>query len=167
MTKSLPPQSPLHYLVVLNAPEQLAPAEIQEYREIAWKSVPESEKSHLTTKKDEAQVAVFESKGIRLLGTPDGQAKKLEEIQAANGKLVEVTYHTDQDALLGPLKLVFDPESKAFLGFSSGSKRLIQSIGITARDDPALRGSSLCCLFQSRTERLECGIMFTITSNGG
>ncbi|QMV41774.1 hypothetical protein [Cohnella cholangitidis] len=117
MTKSLPPQSPLHYLVVLNAPEKLAPAEIQEYREIAWKSVPESDKSHLTTKKDEAQVSVIESKDIRLLGTPEGQAKKLEEIQAANGKLVEVTYNTDQDALLGPLKLVLDPESKAFLGF--------------------------------------------------
>ncbi|WP_239615778.1 copper amine oxidase N-terminal domain-containing protein [Cohnella mopanensis] len=116
-TKSIPPQSPLHYLVVLSDNGQLAPVEIQEYRELAWKSVPDGEKIHLTTKKDEAQVTVIDSKDIRLLNTPDEQKNKLEEIKAANGKLVEVMYNTDQDTLIGPLKLVFDPESKALVGF--------------------------------------------------
>jgi hypothetical protein len=116
-TKSIPPQSPLHYLVVLSDDGQLAPAEIQEYRELAWKSVPDGQKSHLTTKKDEAQVTVIDSKDIRLLNTPDEQKNNLEDIKAANGKLVEVMYNTDQDTLIGPLKLVFDPESKAFVGF--------------------------------------------------
>ncbi len=117
MTKSIPPQSPLHYLVVLTESEQLAPATVQEYRELAWKEVPESEKPHLTTKKEDAQVSVIESKNAAIMTVTDAQKKKLEEIKAANGKLIEVKYNTDQDALLGPLILAFDPDTKELVGF--------------------------------------------------
>jgi hypothetical protein len=117
MTKSIPPQSPLHMLVVLSETEQLAPAEIQEYRELAWKNVPESEKSHLTTKKDEASVSVIDSADAAIMTVTDAQKKKLEEIKAVNGKLIEVKYNTDQDALLGPLVIAFDPDTKQLVGF--------------------------------------------------
>lgn len=117
MTKSIPPQSPLHMLVVLSETEQLAPAEIQEYRELAWKNVPESQVSHLTTKKDEADVSIIDSANAAIMTGTDAQKKRLEEIKAVNGKLIEVKYSTDQDALLGPLILAFDPETKQLLGF--------------------------------------------------
>ncbi|MCD9022225.1 stalk domain-containing protein [Cohnella silvisoli] len=118
MTKSIPPQSPLHYLVV-SAPiaGKLAPAAAQEYRELAWSNVPESEKSHLTTKKDEAQVSIIESKNAAIIAVTDAQKKKLAEIQAVNGPLIEVRYSTDQDALLGPLTMAFDPDTKMLVGF--------------------------------------------------
>jgi hypothetical protein len=118
MTKSIPPQSPLHYLVVSSPPAgKLAPATAQEYRELAWSKVPESEKPHLTTKKDEAQVSIIESKNAAIIALTDAQKKKLADIQSVNGHLIEVKYSTDQDALLGPLVLAFDPDTKELLGF--------------------------------------------------
>jgi len=117
MTKSLPPISPLHYLVVLTEKAGLAPATIEEYRELGWKNMPEDQKSHLLTKKEDAAVAEIDSGNIQLMASTDEQKKILAEIQAENGKLIEVKYSTDQDALLGPIVMIFDPESKAFLGF--------------------------------------------------
>lgn len=116
MTKSIPPQSPLHYLVVLDEIEQLAPASAQEFRELAWSKLTVDNKAHLITKKDEAKVEVIDSKNVTLMATTDAQKKLLADIQAANGKLISVTYNTDQDPLLGPLTLVFDPDSKELLG---------------------------------------------------
>ncbi len=117
MTKSLPPQSPLHFLVVLSDKEQLAPATIEEYRELSWKSMPADQKSHVTTKKEDARVEEVDSAKITVMMSSDEQKKKLAEIQAANGKLISIVYNTDQDALLGPIVMIFDPESKTFLGF--------------------------------------------------
>lgn len=123
MTKSIPPQSPLHYLVVLpdGAPEapsgKMTAEAAQEYRELAWSNVPESEKPHLTTKKDEARVSIISSKNVAIMPVNDAQKKKLAEIQAANRILIEVSYSTDQDALLGPLAMAFDPETKELVGF--------------------------------------------------
>ncbi|TFE28944.1 stalk domain-containing protein [Cohnella luojiensis] len=122
MTKSLPPQSPLHYLVIpqANAPAapagKMSPEVAQEYREIAWNNLSAEAKSHLITKKDEAQVSIIASGTGGIMTTTDAQKKRLEEIKAANGHLIEVKYSTDQDALLGPLTLVLDPETKEVLG---------------------------------------------------
>lgn len=121
MTKSLPPQSPLHYLVVAPTTEapsgKLSAEEAQAYRELAWNNVPESQKPHLTTKKDEAEVTFISSSNAAIMPATDAQKKKLAEIQAVNGPLIEVKYGTDQDALLGPLQLAFDPASKELVGF--------------------------------------------------
>jgi len=117
MTKSLPPQSPLHFLIVKSAKAGLAPATIEEYRELSWKNMPEEQKGHLLTKKADATVEEVDSGTIQLLASTDAQKKKLAEIQAANGKLISVAYSTDQDALIGPIILVFDPDTKELLGF--------------------------------------------------
>lgn len=117
LTKSIPPQGPLFYLVVLSKTEQLAPAAVQEYREIAWKNVPENEKADLITKKEDAEVSVIDSKNAMIVTATDAQKKKLEEIKAANGKLIEVKYSTKKDALIGPLILAFDPDTKELIGF--------------------------------------------------
>ena len=120
-TKTLPLMSPLYYLVVVNAEgtEQLAPAAVSEFRELSWSQLAGELKSHVTTK-DEAMVEVIDAKGSGVFARTEEQKKLLESIQAANGKLVTVTYNTDQDEeiLLGPLTVVFDLETKAFVGFN-------------------------------------------------
>lgn len=120
-TKSIPPISPLYYLVVVNGEgtEQLAPAAAQEFRDLGWSKLEAEQKSHVTTKQNEAQVNVIDAKGSGVFASTDEQKKLLESIQADNGKLVTVTYNTDQDELLGPLTVVFDQESKAFVGFNA------------------------------------------------
>lgn len=102
-------------IVVLE--DQPTAAEIAEYREIAWKLVPAEQLPHLLTKKEEAQVSVIEPDSAGLLPSGDAEKKRVEEIKAAGGKLIAVNYSTDQDALLGPLTVVFDPETKKLLGF--------------------------------------------------
>lgn len=102
-------------IVVLE--DQPTAAEIAEYREIAWKLVPAEQLPHLLTKKEEAQVSVIEPDSAGLLPSGDAEKKRVAEIKAAGGKLIAVNYSTDQDALLGPLTVVFDPETKKLLGF--------------------------------------------------
>ncbi|RKP47325.1 hypothetical protein D7Z26_23805 [Cohnella endophytica] len=122
MTKSLPPQSPLHYLVVAPANStaplgKLSAEQAQAYRELAWSNMPDSQKSHLTTKKDEAEVSIISSSNAAIITVTDEQKKKLAEVQAVNGPLIEVKYSTDQDTLLGPLQMAFDPDTKVLVGF--------------------------------------------------
>jgi len=117
MTKSLPPQSPLHYLVVLDKVGQLAPAAEQEFRELAWKSVPAEQKSHLTTKPEEAKVESIDAKSASVLTETEAQKQKLAKLQEANAQLITVTYNSDQETLIGPLVLAFDPDTKEFIGF--------------------------------------------------
>lgn len=118
MMKSLPPQSPLHYLVVLEAaPSSVSLAVAKEFRDLAWTLVPENEKPHLTTKKDEAKVDSVRAADAAIMGGTDAQRKRLEEIKAAGGGVITVTYTTDRDALIGPLVMAFDPDSKQLLGF--------------------------------------------------
>lgn len=118
-TKSLPPQSPLFYLVVLSdiqAPAGKMTAEAaQEYRDLAWAKL--SDTSHITTKQNEALVQIVSAKESGVLATTDAQKKLLADIQAANGNLVTVTYNTDQDELLGPQVVAFDFNTKEFVGF--------------------------------------------------
>jgi hypothetical protein len=116
-TESIPPQSPLFYLVVQADTEQLAPAAAQEFRDLSWNRIADDQKSHVTTKQNDAIVAVVDAKNSGVLASTDEQKKLLEQLQAANGKLVTVTYNTDQDELLGPLTLAFDLDTKAFVGY--------------------------------------------------
>lgn len=120
-TKSLPPQSPVFLLVVqAEAPVpggmKMSPEAAQEYRDLAWAQVSE-QASHITTKQDEAMVQIVSSKEASILASTDEQKKLLEDVQAANGNFVTVTYNTDQDELIGPLTVVFDFNTKAFVGF--------------------------------------------------
>ncbi|MFC5531104.1 hypothetical protein [Cohnella yongneupensis] len=117
MTKSLPPQSPLHYLVLLDAAPSLAPAAVKEFQDIAWALISAGEKPHLTTKKEEAKVEFIPADGAPLFGGTDAQKKRLEELKAAGGQIVTVTYTTDRDALIGPLVMAFDPDTKQLLGY--------------------------------------------------
>ncbi|MBB3112827.1 hypothetical protein FHS18_004929 [Paenibacillus phyllosphaerae] len=115
MTKSLPPQSPLYVLVVL---QDMPDAEsVKEYRSLAWTFVPEEQKSHLTTKQDEAQVVYADANSAGILPADDKQKKALAELAANGSKVIAVTYNTDQDALLGPLTVVINPETKELIGY--------------------------------------------------
>ncbi|MFX3633929.1 MAG: stalk domain-containing protein [Candidatus Pristimantibacillus sp.] len=118
-TKSLPPQSPLFTLVVLSdieAPTGKMTAEAaQEYRDLAWAKI--TDKSHITTKPNEAIVQIVSANESGVLPSTDEQKKLLADIQAANGNLVTVTYNTDQDELLGPQVVAFDFNTKEFVGF--------------------------------------------------
>ncbi|WP_158299553.1 stalk domain-containing protein [Paenibacillus antri] len=120
MTKSLPPQSPLFYLVVLGdeapASGKMTPEAAQEYRDLAWALVAE-QASDITTKPEEAIVSIVSAKDSGVLENSEEQKKLLADIQAANGNLVTVTYQTSQDELLGPLTVAFDFDTKAFVGF--------------------------------------------------
>ncbi|MFF2091063.1 stalk domain-containing protein [Paenibacillus sp. NPDC058174] len=119
-TKSIPPQSPLFYLVVLSdvqAPGKMTPEAAQQYRDLAWEKVSDQAK-HIKTKKDEAVVEIVSAQHSGVMASSDEQKKLLAEIKAANGNLVTVTYITDQDELLGPLTAVFDFNTKAFIGFN-------------------------------------------------
>ncbi len=122
-TKSLPPQSPVFLLVVqaqapVTGTPKMSPETAQEYRNLAWAQVKE-QASHITTKQDEAAVQIVSSKEVGVLASTDEQKKLLADVQAANGNFVTVTYNTDQDELLGPLTVVFDFNTKAFIGFNA------------------------------------------------
>ncbi|SFI27965.1 hypothetical protein SAMN02799624_00079 [Paenibacillus sp. UNC496MF] len=122
MTKSLPPISPVYYLVALTdkpAQDTLAPAEVSEFRALAWSKLPDGQASHVKTKKDEAAVEVVNASESGVLATTDDAKKLLQAVKDKGGKLVTVTYETDQDQLLGPLTVVFDLESKTFIGYNA------------------------------------------------
>lgn len=105
----------LDTLVVLE--EQPTAEQIAAYREIAWKLVPTEQLPHLLTKKEEAQVAVIDADSAGLMPADDAAKKRVEAIKVAGGKLIAVYYSTDQDALIGPLTVVFDPETEKLLGY--------------------------------------------------
>ncbi|REJ11889.1 MAG: hypothetical protein C6W59_15780 [Paenibacillaceae bacterium] len=113
--KSLPPQSHAQYIEVDDQREWLAPAEEQEYRELAWKQLSDEDKAHLITAKDEALVELIDAANAAVIPL-EGKERLLEDIRANGGKLVAVTYKTDQDALLGPVTVLFDPETKEVIG---------------------------------------------------
>lgn len=117
LSKSLPPQSPLHYLVVLGADHSVAPATQKEFRDLAWTLISADEKPHVTTKQDEAKVESVPATDAPVFGGNEEQTKKYEAIKAAGGDVITVTYSTDRDELIGPLVLVFDPATKQQLGY--------------------------------------------------
>ncbi|MFC5403552.1 stalk domain-containing protein [Cohnella soli] len=118
MTKSLPPQSPLHYLVVQPAATsgKIDAATAQQYRELAWSKLSEDQKKHVKTKSDEAIVQVVNANDGAIIAA-EGAQKKLEELRAAGAVLYSVTYNTDQDELIGPLTVVVDPAAKEIVGY--------------------------------------------------
>lgn len=120
-TKSFPAQTALHLLVVqVDAPDagnlKMTPEAAQEYRDLAWAQIDE-QTYQITTKQDEAAVQIISSRGASVMTSTDEQKQLLEDVQAANGNLVTVTYNTDQDELIGPLTVVFDFDTQAFIGF--------------------------------------------------
>lgn len=121
MTKSIPPQSPLFFLIVPQNNEgpvggKMTPEAAQAYRDLAWAQIGDG-KSHVTTKPNEALVQIVAAKDAPILPQTDEQKKRFEELKASGGNLVTITYNTDQDALLGPLTVAFDFETKAFVGY--------------------------------------------------
>ncbi|REE84447.1 hypothetical protein A8990_115126 [Paenibacillus taihuensis] len=118
MTKSLPPISPLFYLVAdTTTAATLSPEQVKEFQTLSWNKLTDDQKSHLKSKKDEAEVTLTGAADSGILTSTDEQKKALADLQAKGGHIVIVSYSTDQDALLGPLSLGFDSETKTFLGF--------------------------------------------------
>ncbi|SDW56917.1 hypothetical protein [Paenibacillus sp. CF384] len=115
MTKSLPPISPLQFLVVSEQAAALSPAQVTEYRELAWKQLSDDQKKHVVTKKDEAEVTIVPASDAALF-PQDDKKKAYEDYVAKKGNVVLVTYKTDDDALLGPLTLGFSSDSKEYFG---------------------------------------------------
>ncbi|MFD2613865.1 hypothetical protein [Paenibacillus gansuensis] len=115
-TKSLPPQSPLHVLVVLDEQTQ-APVDVKEYRNLAWSFLPKEQKSHVTTKHQDAEVNFVSAADVSVMTTTDRQKQLLADLKAKGGKLATVTYNTDQDELLGPITVAIDVETKELVGF--------------------------------------------------
>jgi len=113
--KSLPPQSHARFIEIDDRREWLAPAEEREYRELAWERLSDEDKTHLITPKDEASVEYVDAAGAAVIPL-EGMERRLEEIRSQGGRLVAVTYRTDQDALLGPLTILFDPETREAIG---------------------------------------------------
>jgi hypothetical protein len=113
--KSLPPQSHARFIEIDDRRAWLAPAAEREYRELAWEQLSEEDKAHVITPKDEALVEYVGAADAAVIPL-EGKEQLLEDIRSQGGKLVAVTYRTDQDALLGPITILFDPESKEPIG---------------------------------------------------
>jgi hypothetical protein len=119
-TKSQSPQGPLYYMIVLDNyemvdPDYLPADVIKGFRDLAWKQL--EDKSHVTTKQNEAKVEYENAIDSGVIAKTNAQQKSLSALQSANGKLIKVTYNTDQDALLGPISLAFNPNTKEFVGY--------------------------------------------------
>jgi hypothetical protein len=90
----------------------------QQYREAAWLVLDDSQKAQLKTSKDEALVSIISAQSAEaILTASDAAKKRLVELQAANSMVIQVSYTTDKDELLGPLTMVIDPETKTLLGY--------------------------------------------------
>ncbi|WP_308634577.1 hypothetical protein [Paenibacillus silvisoli] len=118
MTKSLPPISPLFYLVANTAETGavLSPAEVDQYRELAYNQLSEDQKKRLITKKNEAEVTLVNAADAAIFPQGEDKQKAYDAYKAKNGKVVLVTYKTSDDALLGPLTLGFSYETKEYFG---------------------------------------------------
>ena len=116
VTKSLPPQSSARLIEIDDRRAWLTPAAEREYRELAWERLTDDDKAHLITPKEEALVEYVDAVGAAVIPA-EGMERRLEEIRSRGGKLVAVTYRTDQHALLGPLTILFDPETRDTIGY--------------------------------------------------
>jgi hypothetical protein len=115
LTKSIPAQSTAELVVVM--PELLREQVTLKFLDLAWHNVPEAEKSHLTTTKEQAKVALIDSSTKMIIGLTDEQKQFLAGIKDRSVQLVTVTYNTDQDALLGSLTVVIDPATMKVVGY--------------------------------------------------
>ncbi|WP_161793346.1 stalk domain-containing protein [Cohnella kolymensis] len=115
VTKSIPAQSTAELIVVM--PELLREQVTLKFLDLAWSNVPETEKSHLKTSKEQANVSLIDSQGAMIVGLTDEQKQFLAGIKDRSVQLVTVTYNTDQDALLGPLTVVIDPATMKVVGY--------------------------------------------------
>ncbi|CAM4394495.1 copper amine oxidase N-terminal domain-containing protein [Paenibacillus tarimensis] len=115
MTKSIPPQSPAHLIVVLD--DTLEQSTEAEYQELAWSYVPDTDKNQLITKRGEAEIRLIAAGDASIMAADDKQKEILAKLAAEGVKVVAATYRTEMDALIGPLTVVINPESKELIGF--------------------------------------------------
>ncbi|MFS0728075.1 hypothetical protein [Paenibacillus sp. 1P07SE] len=114
MTKSLPPQSQAHVIIV--GERELSGEQLKTYRDAAWHFVSEQEKTTVLTKPEEARVEIVPAQTAGIRGSSD-QLSALEALVKLDGQMVTVTYKTERDALLGPLTVVLHPETADLLGY--------------------------------------------------
>lgn len=77
----------------------------EQYRQIAWNALSDQQKETVITDVDEAKVNRDDTY-TRVLSEDD-----TEEVQA-----VSVRFNTEDDAILGPIVVYIDPETKEVLG---------------------------------------------------
>ncbi|MBD2843814.1 hypothetical protein IDH44_01305 [Paenibacillus sp. IB182496] len=117
MTKSLPPQSPAHVIVVQDEALNIDQDTVDKFRDIAWELVPEQELEHLQTTKEEAQISWVSPELTSIMPADDDAKQVIEDVTEQGGQLISALYATDQDALLGPLQIVMHPDTGELLGF--------------------------------------------------
>ncbi len=77
----------------------------ERFRELAWRALSEEERSTVTIPVEQAVVTLEDGANVGRLSEDD----KLDIVAA-------VTFHTELDGLLGPIKLYMDPMSKKVVG---------------------------------------------------
>lgn len=90
---------------------------LHEVREIAWKSVENNRYGTITTPWEEARVELIDSKDRSIVPIDNEQRKQLEQLLNDNSTLLAVTFHTEQDGLLGPIVPIINPNTMKVIGF--------------------------------------------------
>ncbi|WP_020615024.1 hypothetical protein [Paenibacillus daejeonensis] len=115
LAKSMPPQSAAHVIIVEE--KELTGEQVEAYREAAWGYISDEEKPTVETKPEEAAVEIVPARTDGIIGGSDEGKKALEALVNEEGQMIIVTYYTEMNELLGPLKVVLHPETKALLGY--------------------------------------------------
>ncbi|MBB6672511.1 hypothetical protein [Cohnella nanjingensis] len=108
------PEGKVPYFIEVEGAPEVAAEKAAAYRQIAWDVLGESERDRVTEDWKQAEVAVYKGE-VGWLISPDREAKKAETLEGRS--LVSVTFHTEQDALLGPHVTVIDTETDRIVGF--------------------------------------------------
>lgn len=88
--------------------------EAEALRKLAWEAVQASGQAAAVNDWTQGEVAEFEAANVSLL-VLDSEFKKPDSLKGR--KLLSVTFHTKNDALLGPIVAVFDRESRELVGW--------------------------------------------------
>ncbi|MEK0315342.1 hypothetical protein [Cohnella sp. 56] len=88
--------------------------EADSLRELAWEALTEGDKQSVVGDWREAEVEMFDTAHVSLLIVQE----KFQDDESLNGRsLQSVTFHTQNDALLGPITAVFDRASQKLIGW--------------------------------------------------
>lgn len=79
--------------------------EDEQYRQTAWNDLSDQQKETVTTDVDEAKI-----------NRNDTYTRMLSEDDREEVPAVSVTFNTEYDAMLGPIVVYIDPETKEVLG---------------------------------------------------
>lgn len=115
LMKSMPPQSPAHVIIVEDA--KLTREQADAYRDAAWSFVSDEQKPSVVSDHKIAEVEVAPASAAGILTDGEVAAKALEALVKEEGQMVIVTYYTNMDELIGPIKVVLHPETKQLLGY--------------------------------------------------